>query len=145
MLANCSATMTGNIVERVEMEASRAKRHHISSVMPTAVSTGNPNLYNTKMSFTFQFFFFRFGIISIIYLTYPLCLLKKLPIRVHKYASADQSSKEFYRMSQWFIISELIPSCCEEVIGANTTKQTPWPLVRKWTIPNVRPPLVDEI
>jgi hypothetical protein len=32
-----------------------------------------------------------------------------------------------------------------EVPPNNTTKQTPWPLVRKRTIPTERPPLVDEI
>jgi hypothetical protein len=29
--------------------------------------------------------------------------------------------------------------------GTKQTKQTPWPLVRKRTIPTERPPLVDEI
>jgi hypothetical protein len=30
-------------------------------------------------------------------------------------------------------------------ISTNNQKQTPWPLVRKRTIPTERPPLVDEI
>jgi hypothetical protein len=30
-------------------------------------------------------------------------------------------------------------------INSIATKQTPWPLVRKRTIPTERPPLVDEI
>jgi hypothetical protein len=53
----------------------------------------------------------------------------------------------------WALSELLLPQywnakCVELNVGARQhiqTKQTPWPLVRKQTIPTERPPLVDEI
>jgi hypothetical protein len=47
-------------------------------------------------------------------------------------------------------IQNLLPAECNVVCGFSPSscpqqKQTPWPLVRKRTIPTERPPLVDEI
>jgi hypothetical protein len=52
---------------------------------------------------------------------------------------------EVYRFlnQAWDVVEVLFVN--DSVFPEQTKKQTPWPLVRERTIPNERPPLVDEI
>jgi hypothetical protein len=58
----------------------------------------------------------------------------------------DDNYFTFY-LWQWLLNIFGLPSIAICVVSflMDTTKQTPWPLIRKRTIPTERPPLVDEI
>jgi hypothetical protein len=50
-----------------------------------------------------------------------------------------------YRYPAYITKSEIIHHLLKKLLAYKTTKQTPWPLVRKRTIPTERPPLVGEV
>jgi hypothetical protein len=58
---------------------------------------------------------------------------------------SDKRMKQNSEKSLTLIIKYLIMKALWYFITKTQNKQTPWPLVRKRTIPTERPPLVDEI